>query len=60
MTDMNHRCDDVIDTPAKNIFAHAKNFKAVSYPGSGHALNLAKNVTGAYNIITDFLAASGL
>jgi len=50
----------VIQHPAQEVFANARAFKAVSYPGAGHALNLAANATGAFQIITDFLGESGL
>ncbi|KFY84988.1 hypothetical protein V500_08808 [Pseudogymnoascus sp. VKM F-4518 (FW-2643)] len=53
-------CDTVIENPAAAIFAKAKAFKAVSYPGSGHGLNLATNATGSFEIITDFLGSNGL
>ena len=55
-----YSCDDVIENPATAIFAKAKAFKAVSYPGSGHGLNLAANATGSFQIITDFLGSNGL
>jgi len=54
------RCDGAIQHPAQEIFSNAKAFKAVSYPGAGHGLNLAANATGAFQIITDFLGESGL
>lgn len=50
-----YRCDDVIEYPAANVFAKAKDFKAISYPGAGHGLNFALNATGAYAEIFDFL-----
>lgn len=53
-------CDDILEPAAAQVFAKAKTFKAVSYPGSGHGLNFALNATGAYEIMTDFLAESGL
>lgn len=49
------RCDDVIEYPAADVFATAKDFKAISYPGAGHGLNFALNATGAYAEIFDFL-----
>ncbi|EEA21881.1 hypothetical protein TMatcc_008695 [Talaromyces marneffei ATCC 18224] len=49
------QCDDVIEYPAANVFAKAKDFKAISYPGAGHGLNFALNATGAYAEIFDFL-----
>ncbi|KAH9216272.1 Alpha/Beta hydrolase protein [Leptodontidium sp. 2 PMI_412] len=54
------QCDQVIEHPAKEIFSHAKAFKAVSYTGAGHGLNFALNATGAFGLITDFLSTNGL
>ncbi|KAL5315096.1 hypothetical protein ACEPPN_017747 [Leptodophora sp. 'Broadleaf-Isolate-01'] len=54
------QCDQVIEHPAKEIFSHAKAFKAVSYTGAGHGLNFALNATGAFGLITDFLSSNGL
>ncbi|KAL7904240.1 Alpha/Beta hydrolase protein [Trichoderma velutinum] len=54
------QCDDIIEPSAASVFKKAKHFKAVSYPGAGHALNLASNATGSFEIITDFLQKSGL
>ncbi|KAF4637400.1 hypothetical protein G7Y89_g690 [Cudoniella acicularis] len=56
----NGQCDGVLQHPAQEIFANAREFKAVSYPGAGHGLNLAANATGAFQIITDFLSDGGL
>ncbi|KAE9375040.1 alpha/beta-hydrolase [Stipitochalara longipes BDJ] len=53
-------CDGVLQDPAQEVFTNAKAFKAVSYPGAGHGLNLAANATGAFQIITDFLGENGL
>jgi hypothetical protein len=50
----------VIEHPSTEIFANAKAFKAVSYPGAGHGLNFAANATGSFKIITDFLEENGL
>ncbi|KAL7940582.1 Alpha/Beta hydrolase protein [Trichoderma barbatum] len=54
------QCDDIIEPSAASVFKKAKHFKAVSYPGAGHALNLASNATGSFDIITDFMQQSGL
>lgn len=51
-------CDDVIESPARQIFGNAKAFQAVSYPEAGHGLNLALNAQGSFNIILDFLNAN--
>lgn len=48
----------MINHPAKEIFAKAKAFKAVSYPEAGHGLNFALNVQGAYKVIFDFIGAN--
>lgn len=50
----------MIEHPAAEIFAKAKAFKAISYPRAGHGLNFAKDATGAFRLITDFLGANGL
>ncbi len=54
------RCDGVIEHPEQEVFANARAFKAVSYAGAGHGLNLAANATGAFQIMTDFLGENGL
>ena len=54
------RCDVVIKEPAAKLFGQAKAFKAISYLGSEHALNLAANAQGAFEMITDFLSGNGL
>ncbi len=54
------RCDGVIEHPAQEVFANARAFKAVNYPGAGNGLNLAANATRAFQIITDFLGENGL
>jgi len=54
------RCDDVIAHPATEIFANAASFKAISYPGAGHALNYALNASGAYDTILNYLGENGL
>jgi len=53
-------CDDVIGPASKAAFPNAAAFKAVSYPGSGHALNFALNVTGAYEIIFGYLGKNNI
>ncbi|RFU28347.1 hypothetical protein B7463_g8006, partial [Scytalidium lignicola] len=54
------QCDDILKPGAAPIFKKARAFDAVSYPGSGHALNLASNAQGAFEIITNFLQHNGL
>jgi hypothetical protein len=54
------RCDTVIEHPAKEIFAKAKAFEAISFPGAGHGVNFARNATLAFKAIIDFLGANGL
>ncbi|KAK3353891.1 Alpha/Beta hydrolase protein [Lasiosphaeria hispida] len=53
-------CDGALETPAAQFFGKAKPFKAISYPGAGHGLNLHLNAAGAFKEILDFVAASGL
>ncbi|KAG4441306.1 hypothetical protein IFR05_003234 [Cadophora sp. M221] len=52
-------CPGIWDEPAKT---HYKNAKLTQYlhPGASHNINFHHNATGAYKVITDFLAASGL
>ena len=45
----------MIETPAKDIFAQAKAFKAVSYKEGAHGLNLATGAPGAFKQILDFV-----
>ncbi|KAK0643896.1 Alpha/Beta hydrolase protein [Cercophora newfieldiana] len=53
-------CDDVLENPGRKYFANASAFKAVSYPGAGHGLNLHLNAAGSFKEITDFLGDNGL
>ncbi|KAK4454242.1 Alpha/Beta hydrolase protein [Podospora aff. communis PSN243] len=53
-------CDDVLENPGRQAFANARAFKAVSYPGAGHGLNLHLNAAGSFKEITDFLGENGL
>lgn len=54
------QCDDILQPQAALVFEKAVDFKAISYPGSGHALNLASNARGAFKLIIDFLAKNNL
>ncbi|KAI9673741.1 MAG: hypothetical protein M1829_003978 [Trizodia sp. TS-e1964] len=47
---------DVLSRPAASYFSGAKEFATYVQPGAGHGLNFAKNATGAYAVITDFVA----
>ncbi|KAK0732082.1 Alpha/Beta hydrolase protein [Lasiosphaeris hirsuta] len=53
-------CDGALETPAAQIFGKATPFKAVSYPGAGHGLNLHLNAAGSFKQILDFVVLSGL
>ena len=48
-----------LEEPARQIFSKAKAFKTVSYPDTGHGINLHLTAVGAFKEITDFLSASG-
>jgi hypothetical protein len=45
----------VIETPARQIFAKAKAFKAVSYEKGAHGLNFAIDAPGAFKQILEFI-----
>ncbi|KAK3318000.1 hypothetical protein B0H66DRAFT_477694, partial [Apodospora peruviana] len=53
-------CDAILENPGAEYFRGTKAFKAVSYPGAGHGLNLHLNAKGSFEEITDFLSANGL
>jgi hypothetical protein len=48
-----------LEEPAKEYYRNAK-YTAVMHPGASHNINLHKNATGAYKVITDFLGENGL
>ncbi|KAF2098390.1 alpha/beta-hydrolase [Rhizodiscina lignyota] len=52
-------CDGIFEEPAKTYYKNAK-FTPYLQPGTSHHLNFATNATGAFKVITDFLASSGL
>ncbi|KAI9828492.1 MAG: hypothetical protein M1826_006029 [Phylliscum demangeonii] len=52
-------CPDVLEAGAAPVFPASRNFKAYVQPNTGHALNLHKNATAGYAVITDFLASNG-
>ncbi|CAM1510074.1 Fc.00g004090.m01.CDS01 [Cosmosporella sp. VM-42] len=52
-------CKGIFDEPARTIWRNAK-FTPYLHPHSSHNLNFHHNATGAYGVITDFLASSGL
>ncbi|KAK0717924.1 Alpha/Beta hydrolase protein [Lasiosphaeria miniovina] len=53
-------CDGLLENPGAEVFSHAKSFKAVSFPGAGHGLNLHLNAAESFKEITDFLTSNGL
>lgn len=53
-------CDGALEHPAATVFGKAKAFKAVSFPGAGHGLNLHLNAADSFKEITDFLSKNGL
>ncbi|KAK6859701.1 hypothetical protein PG995_003337 [Apiospora arundinis] len=53
-------CNDILDSPARDIFSKAKPFKTAVHPKAGHGINFNPNATGAFGVMTDFLALSGL
>ncbi|KAG4434041.1 hypothetical protein IFR05_010463 [Cadophora sp. M221] len=56
----NGDCVPIIKAPALERFNATKNLEVYVQPGSGHAINYSLNATGAYGVITNFLAANGL
>lgn len=56
----NGYCTDVLDSPADLIFGASKKFKSYVQPNMGHGMNLHKNATGYFGVVTDFLGANGL
>ncbi|OAQ61842.1 alpha/beta-Hydrolase [Pochonia chlamydosporia 170] len=53
-------CNGVLEFPASHIFSKSKAFKAVSYSGAGHGLNLHLNAVGAFQEVMSFLSCNGL
>ncbi|KAK7914084.1 hypothetical protein PG985_011787 [Apiospora marii] len=53
-------CNGILEHPAREIFSKAKPFQAAVHPKSGHGINFNPNATGAFGVMTDFLAQSGL
>ncbi|KAK8122805.1 hypothetical protein PG984_011475 [Apiospora sp. TS-2023a] len=53
-------CNGILEHPAREIFHKAKAFQAAVHPKSGHGINFNPNATGAFGVMTDFLAQSGL
>lgn len=53
-------CPGVLEEPAKQMYANSRHFESYSQPGTGHALNLAKNATGSFDVIFGFLEKNGL
>lgn len=45
--------------PLQIIFPQSRRLEAFVQPGAGHGVNFAKNATGFYNGITDFLGRAG-
>ena len=52
-------CPGIFEEPAKTIYKNAKLQLAI-HPGTSHNINLHKNATGAYEVVTDFLKSNGL
>lgn len=52
-------CPGIYEEPAKTLYKNAK-LSQYLHPGASHNINFHHNATGAYKVITDFLAASGL
>lgn len=50
----------VIDHPAREIYKNAKPLQISVHPGASHHLNFAKNATGAFEVITNFLGQNGI
>ena len=53
-------CPGVIDQPVRGLFRGSKGFESYVQPGAGHGTNFAKNATGFYGVIFDFLKRKGL
>lgn len=49
-------CEGVFEEPARTFYKNAKPFVPYLHPNAGHNLNFHHNATGAYKVITDFLA----
>ncbi|KAH9205469.1 Alpha/Beta hydrolase protein [Leptodontidium sp. 2 PMI_412] len=56
----NGDCAPIIKAPAVERFNATKNLEVYVQPRSGHAINYSLNATGAYGVITNFLAANRL
>ncbi|KAK8064623.1 hypothetical protein PG994_007261 [Apiospora phragmitis] len=50
----------ILEHPTREIFSKAKPFKTAVHPNSGHGINFNPNATGAFGVMMDFLAESGL
>ncbi|KAK8016855.1 hypothetical protein PG993_015044 [Apiospora rasikravindrae] len=53
-------CNGLLEHPAREIFRKAEPFKTAVHPRAGHGINFNPNATGAFGVMTDFLAESGL
>ncbi|OCL03881.1 alpha/beta-hydrolase [Glonium stellatum] len=53
-------CYGIFEEPAKTIYSSAKPLQLSLHPGASHHINLHKNATGAFKVITDFLSNNGL
>lgn len=55
----NGNCVPLLEPDAKPYFPASKDLKVYVHPGSGHGINLSLNATGAFGVMTDFLAKNG-
>ena len=53
-------CRGIFEEPAKTIYKNAKPLQLNIHPGASHHINFHANATGAFTVITDFLANNGL
>jgi hypothetical protein len=52
-------CNGILQHPTQEYFSKARALEIAVHPGSGHGINFNLNATGAFGVITDFLAKSG-
>jgi hypothetical protein len=53
-------CPGIFEEPARQYYRNSKNFVPYVHPNSSHHINFHRNATGAFKVITDFLADNGL
>ena len=51
-------CKGIFEQPARTFFKNARPFVPYLHPNASHNINFHHNATGAYKVITDFIAAN--